>query len=48
FMGQSVGVAAAGAVVERAGTATIIVVGAIGVLAVALIFSRRLKAKAPG
>jgi predicted MFS family arabinose efflux permease len=48
FMGQSVGVAAAGAVVERVGTAAIIVVGAIGVLAVALIFSRRLKAKAPG
>jgi predicted MFS family arabinose efflux permease len=48
FIGQSVGVAVAGAMVERAGTAAVIVVGAIGVLAVALNFTRRLKSKARG
>jgi predicted MFS family arabinose efflux permease len=48
FIGQSVGVAVAGAMVERAGTAAVIVVGAIGVLAVALNFTRRLKSKAQG
>jgi predicted MFS family arabinose efflux permease len=48
FMGQSVGVALAGAMVEQAGTAAVIVVGAIGVLAVALNFTWRLKSKALG
>jgi predicted MFS family arabinose efflux permease len=48
FLGQSIGVGAAGIIVERAGTGTVIVVGAIGVLAVALIFTRRLRLKTLG
>ena len=40
FLGQAVGVAAAGALVARLGTGTIIVTGACGVLLVALNFAR--------
>jgi len=43
FMGQSVGVAAAGLVVERAGTSGVLLCGAVGVLVVALGFARCLK-----
>lgn len=46
FLGQSVGVGIAGLLVERIGTKNVMIVGAAGVLAVALSFSRRLKAKA--
>jgi predicted MFS family arabinose efflux permease len=45
FLGQSIGVGMGGAVVERVGTAAILVVGAIGVMAVSLRFSIRLKSK---
>jgi predicted MFS family arabinose efflux permease len=48
FLGQSLGVAAAGMMVERVGTAAVIMVGAVGVFALALNFSRRLKLKAQG
>jgi predicted MFS family arabinose efflux permease len=48
FLGQSIGVGAAGIMVERAGTGTVIVVGAIGLLAVALNFTRRLRLKTLG
>ena len=48
FLGQSVGVGIAGLLVERVGTANVMIVGAIGVLAVALRFGARLKAKAKG
>jgi predicted MFS family arabinose efflux permease len=41
FLGQSVGVALAGLFVEHVGTGIVISIGAIGVLAVALNFSRR-------
>jgi predicted MFS family arabinose efflux permease len=47
FFGQAVGVALAGFMVERAGTATVIAAGAIGVLGVALNFTRQLKLKSP-
>jgi predicted MFS family arabinose efflux permease len=46
FLGQSIGVGIGGAVVERVGTAAILLVGAIGVMAVSLRFSIRLKSKA--
>jgi hypothetical protein len=46
-LGQAVGVALAGFMVERAGTATVIAAGAIGVLGVALNFTRQLKLKSP-
>ena len=45
FLGQSIGVAVTGAVVERTGTAAILVIGAIGVMAVAVGFCRRLKSR---
>ncbi|MFD2273378.1 hypothetical protein ACFS07_26255 [Undibacterium arcticum] len=45
FLGQSVGVGIAGRLVERVGTANIMLIGAIGVLAVAIRFSRRLRVK---
>ncbi|MEN3364241.1 MAG: hypothetical protein V7606_1515 [Burkholderiales bacterium] len=48
FLGQSAGVGIAGFMVERAGTSTVIVVGALGMLAVALNFTRRLKYKMAG
>ena len=40
FLGQAAGVATAGALVARLGTGTVIALGAAGVLAVALVFSR--------
>lgn len=46
FLGQSVGVGIAGLLVERIGTENVMIVGALGVLAVALRFGARLKAKA--
>jgi predicted MFS family arabinose efflux permease len=45
FLGQSVGVAAAGLIVERAGTMAVMVSGAVGVLLIAIRFSRRLRFK---
>ncbi|HYD63262.1 MAG TPA: MFS transporter [Noviherbaspirillum sp.] len=45
FLGQSVGVGIAGLMVERLGTSNVMIVGAIGVLAVAMRFSMRLKAR---
>lgn len=42
FMGQSVGVAIAGMLVEQFGTAVVLVISAAGVLSVALGFSRKL------
>lgn len=42
FMGQSVGVAIAGMLVEQFGTAVVLVISAVGVLSVALNFSSRL------
>jgi len=45
FLGQSVGVGVAGRLVAHVGTANIMLIGAIGVLAVAIRFSRRLRAK---
>jgi predicted MFS family arabinose efflux permease len=45
FMGQSLGVAIGGLLVEQTGTATVIIAGAAGVLVVALNFSRRLRLK---
>lgn len=45
FLGQSVGVGIAGRLVERVGSANIMLIGAIGVLAVAVRFTRRLRAK---
>jgi hypothetical protein len=39
-MGQSVGVAIAGAMVERAGTTAIIALGGVGVLLISFNFSR--------
>lgn len=47
FLGQSAGVALAGAAVERFGTAPALAVGAAGVLVVALNFSRHLRRNAP-
>ena len=45
FLGQSMGVGLAGVMVERVGTPIVIAAGGVGVLAVALNFSRRLRAK---
>ncbi|HZW12900.1 MAG TPA: MFS transporter [Noviherbaspirillum sp.] len=45
FLGQSVGVGIAGMLVERLGTGTVLAVGGIGVLVVALRFSRRLRSR---
>jgi predicted MFS family arabinose efflux permease len=45
FLGQSVGVGIAGMLVERLGTSNVMIIGAAGVLAVALRFGARLKAK---
>jgi predicted MFS family arabinose efflux permease len=45
FLGQSVGVGIAGRLVERIGTDMVMLVGAIGVLTVALAFRRKLKMK---
>lgn len=45
FLGQSVGVGIAGMLVERLGTANVMMVGAAGVLAVALGFGAKLKRK---
>jgi predicted MFS family arabinose efflux permease len=45
FLGQSVGVGVAGRLVERVGTSSIMLIGAIGVLLVAIRFSRRLRSK---
>jgi predicted MFS family arabinose efflux permease len=45
FLGQSVGVGIAGRLVERVGTSNIMLIGAIGVLLVAIRFSRRLRSK---
>ena len=45
FLGQSAGVGLAGMLVERIGTANVMVCGALGVLAVALGFSRKLRAR---
>ncbi|OGB20575.1 MAG: transporter [Burkholderiales bacterium RIFCSPLOWO2_02_FULL_57_36] len=42
FMGQSVGIAIAGLLVERFGTAVVLMISAAGVLSVALGFSRKL------
>ncbi len=46
FMGQSVGVGIAGMLVERVGTGRVMMIGALGVLLVALHFSHRLRVKA--
>ena len=40
YLGQAVGVATAGAVVERVGTSAVIVVGGVGLIVVAVTFSR--------
>ncbi|RJF96078.1 MFS transporter [Noviherbaspirillum saxi] len=45
FIGQSIGVGIAGALVERIGTRNIMIAGALGVLAVAISFSSKLKNK---
>jgi predicted MFS family arabinose efflux permease len=45
FLGQSVGVGIAGRLVARIGTANIMLIGAIGVLVVAIRFNRRLQKK---
>ncbi len=45
FLGQSIGVGIDGMLVERIGTANVMVIGGIGVLAVALRFSKKLKSK---
>jgi predicted MFS family arabinose efflux permease len=45
FLGQSVGVGIAGLAVERLGTSNVMLVGAVGVLAVAVRFSMRLKTR---
>jgi len=47
FLGQSVGVGIAGLLVERLGTANVMLFGAAGVLAVAVRFSMKLKARGP-
>ena len=46
FLGQSVGVGIGGRLAERIGTANILLIGAMGVLAVAIRFSLRLRSKA--
>jgi predicted MFS family arabinose efflux permease len=40
YMGQSAGVAIAGALLERAGTTAIIALGGVGVLVISFTFSR--------
>lgn len=45
FLGQSLGVACAGLLVERIGTGAVISIGAVGVLVVALNFRHRLRLK---
>jgi predicted MFS family arabinose efflux permease len=45
FLGQSVGVGIAGALVERIGTANVLIAGGLGVLVVALRFSSLLKTR---
>jgi predicted MFS family arabinose efflux permease len=45
FLGQSVGVGIAGRLVEVVGTAHIMLIGAVGVLAVAIRFARRLRSR---
>lgn len=45
FLGQSVGVGAAGVLVGHFGTGKVMILGAFGVLAVAVAFSRKLKAR---
>lgn len=45
FLGQSVGVGIAGLLVERLGTSNVMVIGAIGVLVVAIRISLKLKAR---
>lgn len=45
FLGQSVGVGIAGLLVERLGTSNVMIIGAAGVLAVALRFGAKLKGK---
>ncbi len=47
FLGQSVGVACAGRMVEHVGTSGVLAIGAAGVFLVALNFSYRLKSKLP-
>lgn len=46
FLGQSVGVGIAGLLVERLGTSAVMIIGALGLTAVALRFSARLKVRA--
>jgi predicted MFS family arabinose efflux permease len=48
FLGQSIGVAIAGRMIEQAGTGPVICVGGIGVLAVALRFGTRLAGRREG
>lgn len=47
FLGQSVGVGIAGVLVERLGTGNVMVIGGVGVLAVAFRFSRKLSSRPP-
>ncbi len=47
FLGQSVGVGIAGVLVGHFGTGKVMVIGALGVLAVALAFTRKLRTRAP-
>ncbi len=46
FMGQSVGVAVAGMLIEHFGTAVVLVISALGVMSVALGFGRKLSTRA--
>ena len=48
FLGQSVGVGILGRVVEQIGTMSVMLIGALGVLAISMRFSRRLKRGNPG
>lgn len=48
FLGQSTGVGLAGLVVEQVGTSTVIIAGALGVMAVAFHFSRSLRSRPAG
>lgn len=47
FLGQSVGVGIAGVLVERLGTGNVMIIGGMGVLAVAVRFSRKLSSRPP-
>jgi predicted MFS family arabinose efflux permease len=47
FMGQSLGVSLAGAAVVSTGTAPLLVIGALGVLAVAFYFAALLQRRQP-